>query len=159
TSAYRRTAPERHFSSPIPAARAARTSFTGFMYFLSGRKSPRCVRHVYRGEPLIIHSCNMRLHFTNHLLVLGLIASAACAETITPPAARIAQFDGDRAAAISYTFDDNLRDQYTLAVPMLNEAGFKGTFFVIAGKTAETPEDGEKRKDDGNVRNLWGGIS
>ena len=56
------------------------------------------------------------------------------------PAAHIARFAGDRAAAISYTFDDGLRDQFTLAVPMLNEAGFKGTFFIVPGKTAETPE-------------------
>lgn len=91
-------------------------------------------------------------------LVLLLIARTVCAQGATP-VARIAHFDGDRPAAISYTFDDNLRDQYTLAVPMLNEVGFKGTFFVIAGKTAEMPEEGEKKKEDGNVRNLWGGIS
>lgn len=73
-----------------------------------------------------------------------------------PPTARIAHFDGDRAAAISYTFDDNLRDQYTVAVPMLNEVGFKGTFFVIAGVTSETVEDAEKK--DGQKR-AWGGIT
>ncbi len=76
-----------------------------------------------------------------------------------PPSVRIAHFAGDRAAAISYTFDDNTRDQYTLAVPMLNEVGFKGSFFVIAGKTAETPEEGEQKVENGNPRNLWGGIS
>ena len=90
-------------------------------------------------------------------LVLLLIARAACAQTA--PTARIAHFDGDRAAAISYTFDDNLRDQYTLAVPMLNEVSFKGTFFVIPGKTAETPEQGEQKQKDPNVHNNWGGIS
>lgn len=75
------------------------------------------------------------------------------------PSARIAKFAGDRVAAISYTFDDNLRDQFTLAVPMLNEVSMKGTFFVIAGKTAETPEQGERKQENGNPRNLWGGIS
>jgi peptidoglycan/xylan/chitin deacetylase (PgdA/CDA1 family) len=82
----------------------------------------------------------------------------AVAENATPPA-RIAHFAGDRGAAISYTFDDNLRDQFTLAVPMLNEMDFKGTFFVIAGKTAGTPEEGEQKIENGNPRNLWGGIS
>ena len=75
------------------------------------------------------------------------------------PNARVAHFSGDRAAAISYTFDDNLRDQFTAAVPMLNEVGFKGTFFVIPGKTAETPEQGEQKEKDMNVHNNWGGIS
>jgi hypothetical protein len=72
---------------------------------------------------------------------------------------RIARFADDRPAAISYTFDDNLREQYTVALPMLNEVGFKGTFFVIAGKTAETPEEGAKKQVDPNVRGKWGGIS
>jgi peptidoglycan/xylan/chitin deacetylase (PgdA/CDA1 family) len=70
--------------------------------------------------------------------------------------ARIAKFSGDRAAAITYTFDDGLRDQYTVAVPMLNEVGFKGTFFVIPASTAETPEEGEKKV---TLKRAWGGIS
>ncbi len=72
------------------------------------------------------------------------------------PHTRIARFSGDRAAAVSYTFDDSLRDQYTLAVPMLNEVGFKGTFFVIPGSTAETPELAEQKR---NEKRAWGSIS
>jgi peptidoglycan/xylan/chitin deacetylase (PgdA/CDA1 family) len=71
---------------------------------------------------------------------------AITASNTAMPAVRIARFSGDRPAAISYTFDDNLCDQFTLAVPMLNDVGFKGTFFVIAGKTPETavPEPNQK---------------
>ncbi len=104
----------------------------------------------------------MRLLPTIAILGISFIAGVVCAQTATSaplPTARIAHFAGDRAAAISYTFDDNLRDQYTLAVPMLNEVGFKGTFFVIAGKTVETPEEGERKQDDPDARDLWGGIS
>lgn len=38
---------------------------------------------------------------------------------------------------VTYTFDDGLKDQYTVAYPMLREAGLKGTFFVIAGKVGD----------------------
>lgn len=69
---------------------------------------------------------------------------------------RIARFAGDRAAAISYTFDDGLRDQFAAAVPMLNEFGFKGTFFIIPGKVAETTADAEQRKND---KRAWGTIT
>lgn len=85
----------------------------------------------------------MNLRMVSGLTLFCLATSIIAAEPInTPsaPAARIAKFAGDRAAAISYTFDDGLRDQFTLAVPMLNEMGFKGTFFVVPGKTAEMPE-------------------
>ena len=86
------------------------------------------------------------------LLVAALLSTTAFAQ----PAARIARFAGDRAAAISYTFDDGLRDQYTVAVPMLNEVGLKGTFFVIPGKISETIWDAEKRKND---KRAWGTIT
>jgi len=70
--------------------------------------------------------------------------------------ARIARFSGDRAAAISYTFDDGIRDQYTLAVPMLDEVGFKGTFFVIPNSVVATVEEAEKKKD---AKRAWGSIT
>jgi peptidoglycan/xylan/chitin deacetylase (PgdA/CDA1 family) len=93
--------------------------------------------------------------FPTLFIVVAAMASGATADGATPTAS-IALFDGNRSAAISYTFDDNLRDQYTLAVPMLNEVGFKGTFFVIPGATAETPEQAKAK--EGNVR-AWGSIS
>ena len=37
-------------------------------------------------------------------------------------------------AAISFTFDDGLRSQVDLALPVFEEFGFKVTFFVIAGR-------------------------
>jgi peptidoglycan/xylan/chitin deacetylase (PgdA/CDA1 family) len=86
-------------------------------------------------------------------------ASSTAPQAATAPSASIAPFAGNRAAAISYTFDDNLRDQYTLILPMLKETGIKGTFFVIAGKTAQTPEEGAARQKDPIVRGKWGGIS
>src|SRR5438067_113124 len=92
------------------------------------------------------------------LITVFAMVGIAVAENAAP-SARIARFAGDRAAAISYTFDDNLRDQLKVAVPMLNEVGFKGTFFVIAGKTAGTPEEGEQKQKETEVRKQWGGIS
>lgn len=67
----------------------------------------------------------------------------------TEPTVHIARFAGDRSAAISYTFDDGIREQYTLAVPMLDEVGFKGTFYVIPGQIpadSDQPDDKMPRK-------------
>ena len=80
----------------------------------------------------------------------------ALTNPVAMPSVWIARFQGDRAAAISYTFDDGLRDQYTCAVPMLNEVGFKGTFFVIPSKVSTTVEDAERRKND---KRAWGTIT
>jgi hypothetical protein len=54
------------------------------------------------------------------LAVISTVAGIADAEQKLPTGC-IAKFADDRAAAISYTFDDGLRDQYMAAVPMLNE--------------------------------------
>ena len=97
----------------------------------------------------------MKHHFASAVLFLLFAPRTGWAQHANP-AARIAHFDGDRPAAISYTFDDNLRDQYTVAVPMLNEAAFKGTFFVIPGATAETVEEAEKKR---SKKRAWGGIT
>jgi len=43
----------------------------------------------------------------------------------------IGTWAGFRSAAISYTFDDNLPNQYTIAVPMFHAAGFKMTLFTV----------------------------
>lgn len=46
----------------------------------------------------------------------------------------IATFDSDRKAAISYTFDDGLQDQYTLAYPEMRKRGIRATFAIIGSK-------------------------
>jgi len=59
---------------------------------------------------------------------------------LTPPASvagsvaapyEIGTWEGFRPAAISYTFDDNLPNQYTIAVQMFHAAGFKMTLFTV----------------------------
>lgn len=59
---------------------------------------------------------------------------------------RIARFDGDRAAAISYTFDDGNRDHYTIVDPMLRDFGFRGTFFIIGNPTPDTSAEAQAKK-------------
>lgn len=87
-------------------------------------------------------------------LILALLALAS--PLVAQPEPRIARFAGDRTAAISYTFDDGTRDHYTVAAPMLNEVGFKGTFFVIPGRVSPDVADAEKRKND---KRAWGTIT
>ncbi|HXR03771.1 MAG TPA: polysaccharide deacetylase family protein [Verrucomicrobiae bacterium] len=43
----------------------------------------------------------------------------------------IGTWEGFRPAAISYTFDDNLPNQYAIAVPMFHQAGFTMTLFTV----------------------------
>jgi oligosaccharide reducing-end xylanase len=77
-----------------------------------------------------------RLESTRWGLWAGLILAVAAAV----PAGRagsvaapyeVGTWEGFRPAAISYTFDDDCSNQYALAVPMFNAAGFKLTLFTV----------------------------
>lgn len=50
---------------------------------------------------------------------------------------RIAKYKGDKACAISYTFDDGLKEHYTLVAPVFEKSGFKGTFWINGAKINE----------------------
>jgi hypothetical protein len=45
----------------------------------------------------------------------------------------IGTWEDFRESAITYTFDDNCPNQYTKAVPMFDELGFRGTFYTVTG--------------------------
>ena len=81
------------------------------------------------------------------LSLFSMAVAALCPQAIADaPNVCIATFQGGRAAAISYTFDDGLRDQATLAAPMLERAGFRGTFFIIASLVPDTEEEAAAKK-------------
>lgn len=44
---------------------------------------------------------------------------------------KVSTWKGNTDAAITYTFDDNLANQYTKAIPMFNEFGFHATFYPV----------------------------
>ena len=50
----------------------------------------------------------------------------------------IGTWEGFRPAAITYTFDDNLPNQYAIAVPMFHAAGFKMTLFTVVNSWVGT---------------------
>lgn len=93
--------------------------------------------------------------------VVGLLGALlpVCPAFADPPAAadapvRVAAFDGDRAAAISYTFDDDTVDHYRIVAPMFEAFGLRATFFVIAGTVPDTDQEAAARKPG-----QYGGVS
>jgi oligosaccharide reducing-end xylanase len=64
------------------------------------------------------------------VLIALLTTSSTLAGTVSPPY-QIGTWQGFRPAAVSYTFDDDLPNQYSIAVPMFNAQGFKLTLFTV----------------------------
>lgn len=65
----------------------------------------------------------------------------------------IAKYKGDKACAISYTFDDGLKEHYTLVAPRLEKLGFRGTFWVNGSKINEN-----KNSIVDTTRMTWGEL-
>jgi len=66
------------------------------------------------------------------LTVLLITVNTVYSGTIASPY-EVGNWPGFRTAAVSYTFDDNCKNQLALAVPMFDEFGYKLTLFTITG--------------------------
>jgi peptidoglycan-N-acetylglucosamine deacetylase len=66
---------------------------------------------------------------TSSLILLCVSIITANAQGVSSPY-EAAIWPGFRGGAVSYTFDDGCPNQFAIAIPMFNEFGFKGTFFV-----------------------------
>jgi peptidoglycan/xylan/chitin deacetylase (PgdA/CDA1 family) len=90
----------------------------------------------------------------NLLFVFLLLSLKAAALSAEAGDIHVARFHEDKEAAISYTFDDGLRDQFEIAAPMLDARGIHATFFIITKPVAKTPEEGRAYQPG-----KFGGIS
>ena len=67
-------------------------------------------------------------------LLLMSVAMASLALWAAEAPFRIAKWQNNAKCAVSFTFDDGLLDQYTLAFPVMKELGLRGTFWVVGSK-------------------------
>ncbi len=97
---------------------------------------------------IAIHGLRMILPKPTTLLVplLALFAGTAYASD----SIYIARYKGDKACALSYTFDDGLAEHYSLVAPALEKHGFRGTFWIVGSKING---DNTQRRD--TTRMTW----
>lgn len=88
---------------------------------------------------------------------LGMLSIAACFNMKADEEAakiQIADFKDDKGGAVSYTFDDGLRNQYLIAAPVMERLHIPGTFFIIPGEVAASDEKVESKKPG-----AWGDVT
>lgn len=76
-------------------------------------------------------------------IIIALLASVSAMTYAGTPQVSVAEWKDGKAAAVCFTFDDGLEDQYTIAAPELEKRGWRGTFFINGAKI-----DGERRSYD-----------
>ena len=74
------------------------------------------------------------------LSLLSMVPSGIHAQGIS-----IAKYADNRKAAISFTFDDGLKEQYSILFPKMKELGIKGTFCLIGSRMEHQPKNPEKQ--------------
>jgi peptidoglycan/xylan/chitin deacetylase (PgdA/CDA1 family) len=80
---------------------------------------------------LILIGLNMMCTKSTLLLAIFLMANSAGYCGNVAALYEVGIWPGFRAAAITYTFDDGCAKQYTVALPMFNEFGFKMTMYPV----------------------------
>lgn len=77
----------------------------------------------------------MKFHsilFSLIIYIILVVPPAFCQEAVsTAGDVSIKKWKDDKSAAFSFTFDDCMLSQYVYVFPMLEQFGFKGTFFLI----------------------------
>lgn len=68
------------------------------------------------------------------ILVIG------CAPRIDIDDISIAPFKGGRKAALSFTFDDGMKEHFTIAAPELEKRGWRGTFWLNGAAIHDLPQ-------------------
>lgn len=71
-------------------------------------------------------------------LLTGIIIATTCVANDWQ--VHIAKYKDDKACAISYTFDDGLKEHYTLVGPEFEKRGMRATFFICGGKINQDDE-------------------
>ncbi len=66
-----------------------------------------------------------------------------CSADINPENVKIADYQDGKTCAVSLTFDDSMKEHYTVVAPELEKRGLRGTFWLVG---AWMPEDDLKDK-------------
>ncbi len=77
------------------------------------------------------------------LIILSLLSMAS--SDLHAQNVSIAKYAGNKQAAISFTFDDGLKEQYTVLFPKMKELDIKGTFCLIGSRMEHQPKNPEKQ--------------
>src|SRR5215831_12240623 len=75
---------------------------------------------------------HMHSRFTDSPAACALLFAAAL-HAAEPARTEITKWQDGKEACISLTFDDSSINQFRIDIPLLNERGIPGTFFVITG--------------------------
>lgn len=74
------------------------------------------------------------------IMITAAAMAIGCTADIKPEDVRIAEYKDGKECAVSFTFDDGMKEHYTIVAPELEKRGFKGTFWLCGAWIHEDPQ-------------------
>ena len=74
------------------------------------------------------------------LIVTTMAAAIGCTADIDTEDIKVADYKDGKECAVSLTFDDSMKEHYTIVAPELEKRGFRGTFWMCGGWMPAEPQ-------------------
>lgn len=68
------------------------------------------------------------------------LIAAGCSANINTEDIKVAEYKGGKTCAVSFTFDDGMKEHYTIVAPELEKRGFRGTFWLCCAWIHDDPQ-------------------
>lgn len=66
--------------------------------------------------------------------------AVGCAADLDPETVKVTDYKDGKDCAVSLTFDDSMKEHYTIVAPELEKRGFRGTFWMCGAWMPEDPQ-------------------
>ncbi len=73
------------------------------------------------------------------IMAASMATVLGCSANLSTEDIRISDYKDSKECAVSLTFDDSMKEHYTIVAPELEKRGFRGTFWMCGGWMPEDP--------------------
>ena len=73
-------------------------------------------------------------------MITTMAAAIGCTVDLTTEDIKVADYKDGKECAVSLTFDDSMKEHYTIVAPELEKRGFRGTFWMCGGWMPAEPQ-------------------
>ena len=70
----------------------------------------------------------------------SMAAAIGCSADLTSDSVKVTDYKDGKECAVSLTFDDSMKEHYTIVAPELEKRGFRGTFWMCGGWMPADPQ-------------------
>lgn len=74
------------------------------------------------------------------LMITTMAAAIGCTADLDTEDIKVADYKDGKECAVSLTFDDSMKEHYTIVAPELEKRGFRGTFWMCGGWMPAEPQ-------------------